>query len=98
VSHAPSSTSGAATRVNGLALAGMICGIVSVTTCWIPFVFLVSGLAAGIVAVVLSHRGRAGAARGEGGGKQALAGLICGYAGIALSIANAVAGAILFSS
>jgi hypothetical protein len=72
----------------------MICGIVSVTTCWIPFVFLVSGLAVGIVAVVLSHRGRSA----ETGRKQALAGLVCGYAGIVLSIANAVAGAILLSS
>ena len=97
MSETSAPTSGTTKAVNGLALAGMICGIVSVTTFWIPFVFLVSGLAAGIVAVVLSHRGRAAAGRGAGGAKQALAGLICGYAGIALSIANSVAGAILFS-
>lgn len=97
MSETSAQTSGATTGVNGLALAGMICGIVSVTTFWIPFVFLVSGLAVGVVAVVLSHRGRAAARRGAGGAKQALAGLICGYAGIVLSIANSVAGAILFS-
>jgi hypothetical protein len=93
VSQTSGPTTDATTRVNGLALAGMICGIVSVTTFWIPFVFLVSGLAVGIVAVVLSHRGRSGGT----GRKQALAGLVCGYAGIALSIANAVAGAFLLS-
>jgi hypothetical protein len=92
VSQTSAPAGGATKGVNGLALAGMICGIVSVTTFWIPFVFLVSGLAVGIVAVVLSHRGRRGT-----GSRQALAGLICGYAGIVLSIANAVAGAILFS-
>jgi hypothetical protein len=83
---------------NGLATAGMICGIVSVTTFWVPFAYIVSGLVVGIVAVVLSHKGRSAAARGAGAGSQALAGLICGYAGIVLSVANGVAGAIIFSS
>ena len=88
----------AAPQTNGLALAGMICGIIAVTTFWVPFVYLVSGLAVGIVAVVLSHRARSATARGATGSGQALTGLICGYAGIALSIANGVAGAILFTS
>ena len=95
--HQQPSTS-SAQQTNGLALAGMICGIISVTTFWVPFAYLVSGLAVGIVAVVLSHRGRSAAARGAGGAGQALAGLICGYAGIVLSIANGIAGAIIFSS
>ena len=87
-----------APQTNGLALAGMICGIIAVTTFWVPFVYLVSGLAVGIVAVVLSHRARSATAPGANGSGQALTGLICGYAGIALSIANGVAGAILFTS
>lgn len=95
--HQQPSTS-TAQLTNGLALAGMICGIISVTTFWVPFAYLVSGFAVGIVAVVLSHRGRSAAARGEGGAGQALTGLICGYLGLALSLANAVAGAIIFSS
>jgi hypothetical protein len=64
----------------------------------VPFAYIVSGLVVGIVAVVLSHKGRSAAARGAGAGSQALAGLICGYAGIVLSVANGVAGAIIFSS
>ncbi|MCV2491483.1 hypothetical protein OF117_19235 [Geodermatophilus sp. YIM 151500] len=96
MSEAP--TSGVLPATNGRALAGMICGIISVTTFWVPFAFVVSGLAGGIVAVVLGHRGRSLAARGAGGGKQALTALVCGYAGIVLSIANAVLGAILFMS
>lgn len=96
--HETASNSDVRLQSNGLALAGMIIGIVAVTTCWVPFAYLVSGLAGGIVAVVLSHLGRAAARRGAGGGGKALAGLICGYAAIVLSIANGIAGAILFSS
>ena len=85
-------------RSDGLALAGMILGIVSVTTFWVPFAYLVSGLVGGIVAVVLSHKGRTAARHGAGGAGQAMAGLVCGYLGIALSIANGVLGALLFAS
>lgn len=98
MTQAPTPDSDVAPSPNGMALAGMICGIVSVTTFWVPFAYIVSGLVVGIVAVVLSHRGRSAAARGAGGGKQALAGLICGYAGIVLSLANGVVGVIIATS
>ena len=98
MTQSPQVRSDETTRSNGLALAGMILGIVSVVTCWVPFAYLVSGLVGGIVAVVLSHKGRTAARQGAGGGGMAMAGLVCGYLGIALSIANGVAGALLFAS
>lgn len=98
MSEAPAADTHVTRGSNGLALAGMILGIVSLVTCWVPFAYIVSGLVGGIVAVVLSHKGRAAARRGAGGAGQALAGLICGYAGIVLSVVNGIVGAILFSS
>ena len=86
-----------ATQSNGPATAGMVCGIISVATCWVPFLYLLSGLVLGIVAVVLSSKGRKRARAGAGSGNLATAGLVCGYIGIALSIANGVAGALLWS-
>lgn len=63
--HEQPSTS-TAPQTNGLALAGMICGIIAVTTFWVPIAYLVSSLAGGIVAVVLNHRARSATARGAG--------------------------------
>ena len=85
-------------RSNGTATAGMVCGIISVATFWVPVLYLLSSLVLGIVAVVLSHRGRSAAARGAEGGSPALVGLVCGYLGIALSVANGVIGALIASS
>ncbi|MQA34211.1 hypothetical protein [Modestobacter roseus] len=82
---------------NGLATAGMICGIIAAATFWVPFLYLLSSFVLGIVAVVLSHKGRARAAQGAGGAGFALTGLICGYAGIALSVASGVIGALAAS-
>ncbi|MGY1749459.1 hypothetical protein [Modestobacter sp. SYSU DS0511] len=84
-------------QANGLAVAGMICGIIAAATFWVPFLYLLSSLLLGIVAVVLSHKGRSRAAAGAGGAGFALTGLICGYAAIALSIANGVIGALAAS-
>jgi len=86
-----------ATRSNGPATAGMVCGIISVATCWVPFLYLLSGLVLGIVAVVLSLKGRKRARAGAGSGNLATAGLVCGWIGIGLSVANGLAGAILWS-
>ncbi|WP_299957761.1 DUF4190 domain-containing protein [uncultured Modestobacter sp.] len=78
---------------NGLATAGMVCGIIAAATFWVPFLYLLSSLVLGIVAVVLSHKARSRA----GGAGFALTGLVCGYAAIALSIANGVIGALAAS-
>ncbi|MGY1838634.1 MULTISPECIES: DUF4190 domain-containing protein [unclassified Modestobacter] len=83
---------------NGLATAALVCGIIAVATFWVPFLYLLSSLLLGVVAVVLGHQGRSRAAqRGGGGDGFALTGLVCGYAAIALSVANGVVGALAAS-
>lgn len=74
---------------NGLALAAMICGIIS-----IPIAVLVAfgGVALGTVAIVLGFLSR----RTEKP-KPALAGLITGVIGAVLGIANGILGALLLS-
>jgi type II secretory pathway pseudopilin PulG len=62
-------------RKNGMATAGMICGIVGILLCWFPFVGLIAGLL-GIIfgAIGMSRAGRLyGAGRGA-----AITGLVCG--------------------
>ncbi|MBA2539144.1 MAG: DUF4190 domain-containing protein [Deltaproteobacteria bacterium] len=65
----------AAPRKNGMATAGMICGIVGIVLCWFPFLGLIAGLL-GIVfgAIGMSRAGRLGNL-GKGA---AITGLVCG--------------------
>ncbi len=60
---------------NGMATAGMICGIVGIVLCWFPFVGLIAGLL-GIIfgAIGMSRAGRLGGL-GRGAG---ITGLVCG--------------------
>jgi hypothetical protein len=74
---------------NGIAIAAMVCGIVAVTTAWIPFLGIV-GLIAGIVALALGipalSRSRAtGRRRGP-----AIAGIVTGAIGIVLGVLGIV--------
>lgn len=67
---------------NGLGLAAMILGILS-----IPFGPFCIGAIAGIVAIVLGFIGRSRVGRGEAtNGGQALAGIICGAVGLVVTI------------
>lgn len=67
---------------NGLGLASMIIGIVS-----IPLMCCYIGIAGGIVAAVLGFLGKAKADRGEATNRgQAIAGIICGIIAAALGI------------
>jgi hypothetical protein len=69
---------------NGMGTAGLVLGIVAaVLFCMWPLAII-----AGILGVIFGAMGRAKAKRGEAtNGGQALAGLICGAAGVVLSIA-----------
>jgi hypothetical protein len=75
-------------RKNGMATAGMICGIISILLCWVPFAGLVLGIL-GIVfgSIGMSRAGRIGVGRGAG-----IAGLVTGILGfILLPIMAAIA-------
>jgi len=80
---------------NGLGTAALVCGILSILTCWL----VVPGILFGLLAIGLGIAGRRRARRGEASnGSQALAGLITGAVGTALSLLIlAVAGAALVS-
>lgn len=75
-----------AKKTNGLALSGMICGIVA-----IPFVCLCGlGFIPGIVAIVLSAIGQRQVRQSNGtmgGSGMAIAGIICGSVSVLLAIA-----------
>ena len=68
---------------NGMNIAGMVCGIISLFFCWVPIL----GLALGIAGTVLSAKGmkacNEGAASGKGMG---IAGLVTGIIGLILSL------------
>jgi len=69
---------------NGLAVAGMVLGIIGLVLCWIP---IVGGLCA-IVGIILGALGMGRAKKIGGKGKGlALAGLVCGIVGVVLGIA-----------
>lgn len=60
---------------NGMATAGMICGIVGIVLCWFPFI----GLIAGLLGIVFGAIGMSKAGRLNGLGKGAgITGLVCG--------------------
>jgi hypothetical protein len=60
---------------NGIATAGLVCGILGIVLCWLPFV----GLIAGLLGIIFGGIGmaRAGSRAGKGRGA-AIAGLVCG--------------------
>ena len=62
----------------GLAIAGMVLGIICIVLCWIPFMDVILG----IVGLVLSLLGRRSSARSG----IAIAGLVCSVIGLALSV------------
>ncbi len=80
---------------NGIALAGMVCGIVAVVTSWVPFIGLV-GLVAGVVGLALSIpallRSRpTGHRRGF-----AIAGIVTSSLGILFGVVGIVLSVLLF--
>jgi hypothetical protein len=69
---------------NGLAIAGMVCGIISIVT---AFLIALVGLITGILALVFGFMGRNRAVQMGGAGQtQATAALVTGGIGVVLSI------------
>ncbi len=67
---------------NGLAVAGMVCGIVGLVLCWIP----VFGWMVAVVGIVLGAIGWSKANKGARNKGMAVAGVACGVAGILLGV------------
>ena len=80
---------------NGMAIASMILGILS-----IPLIFAYcAGTPCAILAVVFGHLARGRARRGEtAGGGMALAGLICGYVTLAVVLAVVILFAVFIAA
>jgi hypothetical protein len=67
---------------NGLAVAGMVLGIIGLVLCWIPFV----GAACALIGLILSALGMSKANKGASGKGMAIAGLVCGIVGLIASV------------
>ncbi len=80
---------------NGIAIAGMVCGIVAAVSAWIPFIGIV-GLAAGVIGLALSIVGLSrsrptGHRRGP-----AIAGIVTSSVGIVMGVLGIVLSVALF--
>lgn len=92
---APLADLAATGRAESRAVAALVLGIVSVVTCWIPFLYLASSLAGGIVAIVLGTGVRRNATAGlPVGVGAATAGFVLGIIGTALATLNLISGAL----
>ena len=67
----------------GMAIAGMVCGIVGLLFSWVPIL----GLGLALTGVILGAKGMSAASKGEAGGKgMAIAGLVCGIIALIWSV------------
>jgi hypothetical protein len=90
--HAPP-TATTGTRP-GKAVTAMVLGIISVPAMLVP----IAGLVLGVIAIILGWTARSRIKRERlEGGSQALIGIVLGSIGVLLSIANAVATAVMMS-
>jgi len=80
---------------NGLAIGGMVCGIVAIAFFWTTLFF---GLWVGIVGAVLSAMGLSKANKGAGGRTQAIAGLICSLVAVVVIVILLAAAGTLIAS
>lgn len=82
-------------RRNGLGVAALVLGVLAVLTCWT----VIGGIVLGLIAIVLGVLGRGRARRREAdNGGMALAGLVLGVVGLALSAALVAFGLSLLNS
>lgn len=90
----PGSATGAPTVTNGMAITSMVLGIVGLCTlgCYL------FGCIVAIVGVIFGHIARGQIRRTQAGGAgMALAGLICGYIAIGITLLLVVGGIVLFA-
>jgi hypothetical protein len=90
----PPPPAGAPGQTNGLALAGMVCGIVGIV---LAILIAFVGIILGILAIVFSAIGRTRALATGIGQSQATAGLITGGIAIVVGIINIIAAVALFT-
>ncbi len=68
---------------NGLAVAGLVCGIIGLVLCWVP----VLGWILALLGIIFGAIGNSKAKNGAKGKGMALAGLILGVIGLVLGVA-----------
>jgi Protein of unknown function (DUF2510) len=74
---------------NGAATAAITCGLIGLFFAWMP-VFVVIGIALGVLALVFGVRGVQRAGAGAGGRSRAVAGVVAGGLALALSVVGIV--------
>ncbi|WP_157438861.1 DUF4190 domain-containing protein [Aestuariimicrobium kwangyangense] len=86
-------------RANGRALTSLILGIVSVVTFLIPWLYLITSLVGGIVAIVLGNDAANSLERAPAPNRRsmAVAGRILGIIGTSLAVLSAIVGMLLYS-
>ena len=81
---------------NGHGLAAIILGIAATVLFWVPFLYLITAIPAGIIAIVQGAKGRKLADQGLATNRgQATAGLVLGIIGLTLCAMSMVLGAII---
>jgi hypothetical protein len=83
------------TTRNGIGVAAMVCGIVGLVFCWVPYF----GLILGILGIVLGIVNVVAANKGEANNKgMGIAGLVLGIITVAIFVILIVIGVALFAS
>jgi len=80
---------------NGIATAALVCGIIGVLLAWVPFV-VVAGFVLAVLALVFGIQGIRRANVSQSGRGKALAGVILGTVGLALSVLGVLLSVVVF--
>ena len=89
------SATGGPTGGNGIATAALVCGLIAVLLAWMPFI-VVAGLVLAVLGVVFGVQGLRRANAGEPGRGKAIAGIVLGAVGLALSVLGVILSVIVF--
>ncbi|RLE39587.1 DUF4190 domain-containing protein [Candidatus Woesearchaeota archaeon] len=79
----------------GLAIAGMVLGIVSIVFSWAWFIAIICGIVGLVLSLVALKKIKARQAEGKG---MAIAGLVCSIVGIAIGVAIVIITAVVIGS
>ncbi len=80
---------------NGIATAALVCGLIAVVLAWMPFI-VVAGLVLAVLAIVFGIQGLRRATAGGPGRGKALAGVVLGAVGLALSVLGVILSVVVF--